>query len=54
MRVHAKLFKATLKTWEELFTEAADFAGELAPENLINISHSDHGGTGIVTVWYWK
>ena len=54
MRVIAKTFRATFKSWNQLFGEASDFASELPPERLISISHSsDAGGEGVVTVWYW-
>jgi hypothetical protein len=48
-----KMFRSSLTTWESLFAEAAEFASQLGPERLINISHSADGGEGIVTVWYW-
>ncbi len=53
MRVLQKLFRATLKSWEDLFIEASNFASELDRDQLISISHSQHGAEGIVTVWYW-
>jgi hypothetical protein len=53
MRVLYEHFRASLKTWKELFQDAADFATEVGPERLISISHSAEGIEGIVTVWYW-
>lgn len=53
MRVIPKYFRATLKSWKDLFQEAADFATAVGPDNLISISHSAEGAEGIVTVWYW-
>lgn len=53
MRVLCKHFRATLKTWQELFQDAADFASAVGREKLVSISHSQHGGEGIVSVWYW-
>ena len=53
MRVLHKHFRATLKSWEKLFVEAANFASELDRDQLISISHSQQGAEGIVTVWYW-
>lgn len=49
-----EIFDGTLITWEELFQQAADFASGLGPDRLINISHSDNHGRGVVTVWYWQ
>ena len=53
MRVTFKVFRAMWSTWEQLFQEAADFAGRLDPTHLIAISHSQDGNDGVVTVWYW-
>lgn len=53
MRVCYKHFRATFKTWEDLFQEAADFATEIGPERVISIAHSADKSEGIVTVWYW-
>lgn len=52
-RVQFKIFRATFKSWEKLFGEAADFAGSLPPERLISISHSSDNGEGLIVVWYW-
>ncbi len=48
------IFRGTLKSWESLFTEAAEFASVIGPERLISISHSEDQNDGVVTVWYWK
>jgi rubrerythrin len=53
MRVLYKSFRATFKSWGDLFAQAADFASEIGQERLITISHSQHSAEGIVTVWYW-
>ena len=43
-----------MTSWASLFKEAADFAGGIAPEWLISISHdTDHFNHSTVTVWYW-
>ena len=47
-----KIFKGTMIGWKELFQQAADFATELGPRRVRNISHSGSNGRGIVTVWY--
>ena len=54
MRVRFKHFKATLKSWNAMNQEAADFASEIAPDRLISISHSADHSEGVVTVWYWS
>lgn len=46
-------FRDRWKSWEDLFQEAAQFAGTVGPERLISISHSADQGDGVVTVWYW-
>lgn len=57
-RKHAKESRArinvTLKSWDALFAEAAEFATMLGPERLISISHSDSHSRGVVAVWYWS
>lgn len=53
MRVLHKHFRASLKSWEELFQDASEFATGVGPDRLISISHSAEGLEGIVTVWYW-
>ena len=54
MRVQFRAFRGLLKSWQNLFQEAADFATELGPERLISISHSEDANEGVVTVWYWE
>lgn len=53
MCVLYKHFRASLKSWEELFQEASDFATAIGREQIISISHSQEGIEGIVVVWYW-
>jgi hypothetical protein len=48
-----KFFRGTLATWDELFSDAAQFATEVGPERVVGISHSSDRGDGVVTVWYW-
>ena len=52
--VHFRAFKSSFKSWETLFAEAAAFAEEVGPEDLISISHSEDQSKGVVTVWYWS
>ena len=54
MKVKYKLFKSSVKTWEVLFDEAAEFANRLEFDKLINISHACDHNTATVTVWYWS
>ena len=54
MKVQYKIFRGILSTWDNLFTEASEFASILGPDKVINISHSGDGGDGVVTVWYWS
>ena len=52
-RANFRMFRGTVATWEELFGEAANFASEIGPERLINISHSSDRKDGVVAVWFW-
>ncbi|NOT00267.1 MAG: hypothetical protein HOP29_06525 [Phycisphaerales bacterium] len=52
-RVLHRVFRATIKPWEALFSEAAAFAGSIDPSKLVTISHSSDLGEGVVVVWYW-
>lgn len=54
MKVTYTHFRGTLKTWDTLFHEAAQFASTLGKDRLISISHSADHSDGIVTVWYWQ
>lgn len=51
--VQFRMFRGTIKPWEELFREATEFASQLRPEELVGISHSEDGNDGVVVVWYW-
>ena len=56
-RVAFRVFRLHgLETWESLFERAAEFASQLPPAALINISHSsgDAIGANSATVWYWE
>ena len=54
MQVEYKTFRGILAGWEKLFQQAAEFATQIGKERLINISHSENHGKGVVTVWYWS
>ena len=53
MHAQFKVFRSTLESWESLFQQAAAFATEIGPDNLIGISHSEDSDEGVITVWYW-
>ena len=53
MQVYFKMFKSQTKSWETLFSEAAEYASSLSPNELINISHSCDQMVATVTVWFW-
>jgi len=53
MRIKYRFFRGVLASWDDLFTQAAEFAQEIEPQRLINVSHANSGGDGTVTVWYW-
>jgi len=48
-----EMFRGTMATWDQLFSQAAAFATSVGPERLISISHSEDQQDGVVTVWYW-
>lgn len=48
-----KVFRGTMATWDQLFSEAAAFATTVGQERLIAISHSEDQQDGVVAVWYW-
>jgi len=54
MKVKYKLFRGSFASWDELFTEAAEFASQIGPTLVINISHAVAGTDGTVAVWYWS
>jgi hypothetical protein len=53
MRVQFKFWKSSFSTWNTIFQTAAEFASQLPPDRLINISHTTDEHAGVVTVWYW-
>jgi hypothetical protein len=53
-RVQFEVFRSSMKSWQELFGDAAAFAETVGRERLICISHSADGSHGVVTVWYWS
>ena len=53
MRAQFKVFKSSVKLWDTLFQEAANFASTVGEQRLINISHSCDNGKAVITVWFW-
>lgn len=51
--VKYKVFRSSISSWGQLFSETAEFASQVGPERLISISHSEDNNEGVVTVWYW-
>ncbi len=49
-----RVFRGTLATWDDLFSQAAEFATDLGPERVLSISHSADHHDGVVSVWYWE
>ena len=52
-RMKFRSFGGTWASWEELFRQAAHFAGDIGREGVVSISHSADHADGIVTVWCW-
>jgi len=46
------MFKSSMSSWQQMFTDAADFANTLPADRLINVSHSADQSQGVVVVWY--
>jgi hypothetical protein len=61
MTARHRVFERRTKSWDDLCREATEFATDIGPENLINISVAAsggtdmfaHGGRGVIVVWYW-
>jgi len=49
-----RMFRALLKSWQSVFTDAAEFATMCGPSRVVSISHSEDKNEAIVTVWYWS
>jgi hypothetical protein len=54
MKVKCQLFKSSVRSWDSLCEEAAEFATEIGRERLINISVSEDHNDGVIFVWYWE
>lgn len=49
MKVTFKIFRGVFESWDEIFSEASEFASSLEKDHLINISHSAAGADGFVS-----
>ena len=47
-----KMFQARIKSWDDLFQEAADFSRIIEPGRVVSVSHSCDAGVSVVAVWY--
>src|SRR5687768_4944119 len=53
-RVEYKMFRQSRATRDDVFDEAASFAGQLLAEHVIGISHALEKEHVIAVVWYWS
>ena len=61
MRLKAKIFESTSKSWEEMCEEVSQFASTINADRLFNISVTAAGGAdfggkgarGTIILWYW-
>jgi hypothetical protein len=54
MRVRFKTFESQFATRQKILQMAAEFATQLGPERLINITHTEDRDDEVVTIWYWE
>jgi hypothetical protein len=54
VQVQHRLFRSTIKSWEKLCREAAEFATTVGKDRLINISVAQGDTGGVIFVWYWE
>jgi len=52
-KIEYRIFRGTFSSWQDLFDQAAAFATEIGPRQLVGISHSEDHSEGVVAVWYW-
>jgi len=53
MNVRFKTFRTATERWEQLFSDAAEFASAIGDQQIINITTSCDQYDSLVTVWYW-
>jgi hypothetical protein len=54
MSVQVRIFSSNARSMGDICSDAAEFASTLAPERLINISHTKEDTAIWVAVWYWE
>jgi hypothetical protein len=54
MRVQFKTFESQFLTRQKMLQKAAEFATQMGPERLINVTHSEDHHESFITVWYWE
>ena len=54
MRVQFKTFESQFLTRQKMLQKAAEFATQMGPERLINVTHSEDNHESFITVWYWE
>jgi hypothetical protein len=54
MTARHRVFESMFTSWDNLCAEAGQFASEIGPEKLINISVAYSHTTGVIVVWYWE
>ncbi len=52
-RLAHRIFRGDPYSWDELFSEATEFATDLGPDRVVNLSHSTDKQEALVVVWYW-
>ena len=45
-------FRSSMRSWDALLEEAAQFASKQGPARVISASHSSDSSDGLVTIWY--
>jgi len=54
MRVQYKQFDSKFVSRDRILRSAAEFASQVGPERLINITHTEDRQDTVVMVWYWE
>jgi hypothetical protein len=54
MQVQFKTFESQFLTRQKMLQKAAEFATQMGPERLINVTHSEDHHESLITVWYWE
>jgi hypothetical protein len=54
MRVQYKQFDSKFVSRDRILRSAAEFASQVGPERLINITHTEDRQDTVILVWYWE